>query len=1659
MKKRFLASLLALIMLLGILPTSAFAAEDGTYSNKEQAAAATGVQADKTVTENADGTYTITLSVKGTSTTETTENQLPADVVLVVDTSGSMAWCGGELTSATAGYRCTVCSTWWSLFHTESCCTNETDRRLKAAKAAAKSFVDGLLTDGSQIKVGLADFSGESHQNVTTQLTDSKATLTDNIDKLSSDHNDGTNYTAGLKTAQSILRSGNNTQKFVVFISDGKPESSYQQNVNGTAVAEELKKSGVTIMTVGIDVSGDMSRYLTAISSTDKNGKPYYSEAGTDTLGTILTTLKETITSTINAGSDAVMTDTINTASFELVENSAGEGLEVGQDGKLTWNIGDIGAEEQTVSFQVRLKEGNTESGLLQTNSGVELTFNSTKAGKAVKFTQEAIGQPATPVYKVTYTVDGKSESHCNLRAGGDTPAYASETARTGYEFAWSPAVAEKIGGNNYDITYTGTWTPKKDVSYTVKYVCGAEEIAAAKTVIEQTFGTTVTETAILIDGYTVTGEASQTVTLDAYGKVITFNYAQNPDPTYTITYTYNETDIPATTTVSNMPNTETGVKAGTHYVSDKTPTRDDDYVFAGWITNDVDQEGKSYEPGDSFGMPNQNVTFTATWEKKPDPVKEIRVSFYDDESYTKIGETQVITAAGGTITVPTEYDGKAIVAWHKNNTSGAINTAWTFSNLEKLVRYWDETTDADKSIGYLYFYAEYEPEPEYVTVTFHQSTETFEHNYGTGSAEMPVLQLHDADYKLVEKLEKRVEKGAAVQALTSDECGIAYDAQELYELVGWSTKQDADPDTATDLYVFSAKVTEDIDLYPVLKAKTSVETEKTIKVYFEANGGSWADNDIAATYRKEFTLYSTDRDNALYQVPAVKAPEGKTFKGWECTTGNSTFVIKEDGQFGYVSLADFVTFPEGEDAVSVTYQAVYEDVIPTEPQELVATDLPTSYIVKCVNKDSGHPTKEYGLLGGGFRIGEVKQDENGVYTCEITILGYVYATQYNLDTDTTHPATANDVKFDMTWDSENEKWVAPAATAIDPIEVDCTEVAEPERVIEVNFVIFDGSWTDGVPAENSRRFVLRSTTAAAELIAPEVVAPSGKVFSHWESRTVSKAEQEFTFTYNDYATLTDYAVTVVNGVDEVTWTAVYEDEAPAPEKVLSVKFVANGGGWTDSVPATNARYFTLSSTTATAELIAPEVAAPSGKVFSHWESRTVSKAKQEFTFTYNDYATLTDYAVTVVNGVDEVTWTAVYEDEAPAPEKVLSVKFVANGGGWTDSVPATNARYFTLSSTTATAELIAPEVAAPSGKVFSHWESRTVNKAEQEFTFTYNDYATLTDYDVTVVNGVDEVTWTAVYKKESGGTGGTGGTGTTSKKYTLEYETNGGDKIKSESEKSKWTKEYEDLPIPTKRGYKFDGWYYNEKLTKKVDDDVEVNETKVTIYAKWVKGVADPRDTGVANWLNTEDHIAFLHGYQDSTFKPNRNMSRAEVAQMFYNLLLNKEVPTDVQYSDVKDGDWYAPAVRTLSALGIVGGYKDGTYKPYKAVTRAEFTVIAMRFAELDNSGENIFTDVNEGDWYYDAIVGSIKYGWISGYDDGTFRPNATITRAGVATIVDHMLGRSADEDFVDDHADDVVHFTDLDDSYWAYYNIMEATNPHTYRQDGGMEDWKKLQ
>lgn len=237
------------------------------------------------------------------------------------------------------------------------------------------------------------------------------------------------------------------------------------------------------------------------------------------------------------------------------------------------------------------------------------------------------------------------------------------------------------------------------------------------------------------------------------------------------------------------------------------------------------------------------------------------------------------------------------------------------------------------------------------------------------------------------------------------------------------------------------------------------------------------------------------------------------------------------------------------------------------------------------------------------------------------------------------------------------------------------------------------------------------------------------------------------------------------------------------------------------------------------------------------------------------------------------------------------------------------------------------------------------------------------------------------------------------------------------------------------------------------------------TISASFTRGnaPADPGDTGVDEWFDVTNHGAFLHGYADGTgrFGPEDNMTRGEAAQMFYNMLRDKSRGSVAfDFEDLPEGAWYHEAVATLASHGILLGTSPTTVEPERPITRAEFTAMAMRFSKGDLSGENIFTDVFEGDWYYGVVVGSIKYGWISGYDDGTgrFGPNDNITRAQATIIANRMLGRVPDGVYINAHLGELTRFPDVGEGFYAFRDIVEATNAHGYERDGVYEKWTGL-
>lgn len=210
---------------------------------------------------------------------------------------------------------------------------------------------------------------------------------------------------------------------------------------------------------------------------------------------------------------------------------------------------------------------------------------------------------------------------------------------------------------------------------------------------------------------------------------------------------------------------------------------------------------------------------------------------------------------------------------------------------------------------------------------------------------------------------------------------------------------------------------------------------------------------------------------------------------------------------------------------------------------------------------------------------------------------------------------------------------------------------------------------------------------------------------------------------------------------------------------------------------------------------------------------------------------------------------------------------------------------------------------------------------------------------------------------------------------------------------------------------------------------------------------------------LNRTDHFAFLVGYTDGTFGPERNMTRAEVTTMFARLL-TEQIEADKTYSntfsDVPKGYWAANYIGYMQQFGIITGYSDGSFRPDAPVTRAEFAAIASRFEKL-TEGSKSFTDVPDTYWAAKYINFAATRGWVTGYSDGTFKPENPISRAEVAAVTCRLLERSADQTYIRSHIGELRTFADVTESHWAYWYAMEAANGHDYTKSGGSENWSR--
>ena len=238
---------------------------------------------------------------------------------------------------------------------------------------------------------------------------------------------------------------------------------------------------------------------------------------------------------------------------------------------------------------------------------------------------------------------------------------------------------------------------------------------------------------------------------------------------------------------------------------------------------------------------------------------------------------------------------------------------------------------------------------------------------------------------------------------------------------------------------------------------------------------------------------------------------------------------------------------------------------------------------------------------------------------------------------------------------------------------------------------------------------------------------------------------------------------------------------------------------------------------------------------------------------------------------------------------------------------------------------------------------------------------------------------------------------------------------------------------------------------------------TRVCQYCGYTETVEDEVDDITAVLLpalqaNTDDHYSYLIGYADGTVRPNGKITRAEVATIFFRLLDDdtraKYWSSENNFSDVSADKWYNNAVSTLSNMGVIGGYADGTFRPDAPISRAEFAKIAVSFTQNNGSTTyNYFTDVKTTDWFAPYVTAAKDAGLIEGYSDGSFKPESKITRAEACAIVNRTLGRKPSKAHM--KISDRIDWPDVQTTDWFYEVIMEATNSHTCTMGDRVETW----
>ena len=777
--------------------------------------------------------------------------------------------------------------------------------------------------------------------------------------------------------------------------------------------------------------------------------------------------------------------------------------------------------------------------------------------------------------------------------------------------------------------------------------------------------------------------------------------------------------------------------------------------------------------------------------------------------------------------------------------------------------------------------------------------------------------------------------------------------------------------------------------------------------------------------------------------------------------------------------------------------------------------------VVKFICETTVDHNDSYGLKNGYYSLSDKKKSESGKWRCAIEIdLNKYFADCYSKDhpghTRTNPKGEISRVVYYLDWNENLRKWTATESLiSATEIHVKCNEVTPPTEPTPVTLtansdtVTYDGQPHDGSPYSCEALGLLPGHMVTVEYTC-EPQTNVGEYDIELNNAKIVDADGNdvtdlYQITYN-YGTLIIEPCDVTVTIKGNTGTYEYDGTEKTVEGYTAninndlyteadFKLVDSQAKIRATVPGT----YQMGLKPENFENTNPNfnvtfVVKPDGKLTI--ENRPITITANDVTGKYdgqphgeNGYSitagSLVDGHAATVTISGSKTDAGEYEDLlVPSVTKIVDAKNKDVTGyydiSYEDGTLTINKRSVTLTSETASkvydgTPLTKPEVTV-TGDGFVEGEGATydvtgtitnVGETENKFTYTLNEGTKAGNYDITTKLGkltIKPVAEVTVTIKGNTKTVYYNGKEQSVKGYTVSIDNN----LYKEADfalKNDAKAEAKGTKVGT----------YPMGLTKESFENTNKNFTNVVFvvndgYLEITRsGGHHPRpkptveiEDDDALGLNTTDHFAYIVGYGNGEVRPQNNITRAEVATIFFRLLTDdvrdENLTKTNRYSDVAATSWYNTAVSTLSSMGIITGYPDGTFRPNAAITRAEFAAIAARFDSNGDKTTAKFSDIATH-WAKDEISIAYNNGWITGYPNGTFGPQRDITRAETMTLVNRVLNRQPETE--DNLLPNMTVWTDnANPNAWYYLAVQEATNSHYYKfkTNSQYEKWTEL-